>query len=94
MFVGPFTFDSRSVSRLFDKNFNSIVLKEVLLNQQRLIKTFNFIIIPPPPSSPPATKLLEGILVSSCPSVEKSYGVRQLELCSLESFKNLSAVYW
>jgi hypothetical protein len=41
-----FTFDSR-VSRLFDKIFNLIILKEVLLKQQRLLNTFNFIIIPP-----------------------------------------------
>ena len=28
------------------------------------------------------------------PSVDKSYVVRQLELCFLESFKILSAAYW
>jgi hypothetical protein len=37
----------RIISRLFDTNFNLIVLKEVLLKQQRLLNTFNFIIIPP-----------------------------------------------
>ena len=75
MFVGPFTFDSRSVSRLFDKKFNLIVLKEVLLNQQRLLSTFTFIIIPP------ATKLLgnkryTGFIMFVRPSVDKSYVVR------------------
>jgi hypothetical protein len=75
MFVGPFTFDSRSVSRLFDKQINLIVLKEVLLKQQRLLSTFNFIIIPP------ATKLLgnkryTGFIMSVRPSVDKSYVVR------------------
>ena len=75
MFVGPFTFDSRSVSRLFDNNFNLIVLKEVLLKQQRLLNTFNIIIIPP------ATKLLggkryTGFIMSVRPSVDKSYVVR------------------
>ena len=74
MFVGPFTFDSRSVSRLFDKNFNLIILKEVLLKQQCLLNTFNFIIIPP------ATKLLggkryTGFIMSVRPSVDKSYVV-------------------
>jgi hypothetical protein len=57
MFVGPFTFDSRSVSRLFDKHFRSIVLKEVLLKQQRLQNTFNFIIIPPATKSCPSVRL-------------------------------------
>jgi hypothetical protein len=61
MFVGPFTFDSRRVSRLFDKNFNLIVLKEVLLKQQHSTS----LLYPPQRSC----YGINGILVSSCPSV-------------------------